>query len=99
RIGRVLEEQPPSIGQGACWVERCMAQLVEPIGWSRKHRAMVARGGRGAAEFTNRHRTAPGPVVQCSSLFFFHHSVNRQQDWFSPFKWRVRGDSVLLTGH
>jgi hypothetical protein len=37
--------------------------------------------------------------VQCSSLFFFHHPVNIQQDVFAPLKWEFRGDSSSLTGH
>src|SRR5262245_6251428 len=99
RIGWILEEQPSGISEGARRIERRMAQLVEPVGRRREHWAMIARGSRGSAEFTDRHRTAPGPVVHCSSLFFFHHSVNIPQEVSAPLKWGFRADPVSLTGH
>jgi hypothetical protein len=55
RVGRVLEEQPRGIGKGAGGIEGGLAHFVEPIRRRREHRASIARCGRRAAKFTNRH--------------------------------------------
>ena len=55
RIGGILVEQPCGIGEGAGGIEGRLAHFIEPVGRRRIHRAVGARCGRRAAEFSNRH--------------------------------------------
>ncbi len=65
-VGRIAIEEPHRVGEGARGIERGLAHFIEPVRRCRIHRAIVARCGRRAAEFTNRH--VPGPSAAFAAL-------------------------------
>ena len=76
-VGRIAVEQPRRVGESPRGIERGLAHFVEPVRRCRVHRAIVARCGRRAAEFANRHVPSPQRrLPHCSILSRICHTVN-----------------------